>query len=399
MRADLRARVDGAAVKPDACAAGRAVAGDLADVGPEAVGRVLRGDAALQGGTLELDALLGQAQVREALTGGDAQLRLDEIDVGDFLGHRVLDLDPGVHFDEYVLAGPLTHRVDKEFDGTGVDVVQRFRELHGVAVQRLPDAFVQVRRRGDLDDLLVAALDGTVTLEEVHHVALRVGQDLDLDVARAQDGLLQEHGGVAERGVGFAHGGLQGLRERLAGVHAAHAAPAAAGDGLGKNGEADFIRGGDQFVQVLRRLAGLEDRDAGLARGLEGGNLITGEFQNLGRRADEGDAGLLRGPRQARVLGEETVTGVNGVRPGLLGDAHHLINVQVGPDRMSLLADQIRLIGLLAVNGVAVLMGKHSDSLGTQLVARAEGANRDFAAVGHQNLRKHTSPASSRAYR
>ena len=86
MRRHLGPRGDRAAVEPDAGAAGRAVAGDLADVGPEAVGRVLRGDAALQGSTLELDALLRQAQVREALTGGDPQLRLDEVDVGDFLG-------------------------------------------------------------------------------------------------------------------------------------------------------------------------------------------------------------------------------------------------------------------------------------------------------------------------
>ena len=51
--------------------------------------------------------LLGQAQVSEGLAGGDAQLRLDEVDVGDFLGDGVLDLDARVHFDEHVLAGAL----------------------------------------------------------------------------------------------------------------------------------------------------------------------------------------------------------------------------------------------------------------------------------------------------
>ena len=65
VRADLGARVDGAAVEPHAGAAGRAVAGDLADVGPEAVGRILRGDAALQRSAPELDGVLRQAQVRE----------------------------------------------------------------------------------------------------------------------------------------------------------------------------------------------------------------------------------------------------------------------------------------------------------------------------------------------
>ena len=298
VRADLGAGVDGAAVEPDTGAAGGTVAGDLADVGPEAVGRVLGGDAALQGGALELDRLLGEAQVREGLAGGDAQLRLHEVDVGDFLGDGVLDLDARVHFDEDVLAGALPHGVDQELDGAGVDVVQGLGELHGVAVERLADAFVQVRRRGDLDDLLVAALDGAVTLEEVHDVALGVGQDLHLDVAGAQHGLLEEHRGVTEGGVGFAHGGLQGLGQGLPGVDAAHAAAAAAGDGLGEDGEADLVGGGDEFIEVLGRLAGLQDGDAGLAGGLQGGDLVAGQFQHLGGRAHEGDAGRRGGAGQ-----------------------------------------------------------------------------------------------------
>ena len=40
---------------------------------------------------------------RQPLAGGDAQLRLDEVDAGDQLGHRVLDLDARVHLDEVEL--------------------------------------------------------------------------------------------------------------------------------------------------------------------------------------------------------------------------------------------------------------------------------------------------------
>ncbi len=254
--------------------------------------------------------------------------------------------------------------------------------------------FVQVGGRGDFDDLLVAPLDGTVTFEEVHDVALGVGQDLDLDVPRPEDGLLQEHGGVTERGVGLAHGGLQGFREGVARVHAAHAAAAAAGDGLGEDGEADLVGGGDELVQVLGRLAGLQDRDACFTCGLQRGDLVAGQLQDLGRRTHEGDAGFFRGAGQVRVLGQEAVAGVDGVRAGLLGHPHHFVHVKVGADGMALFADQIRFVSLLAVDRVTVLVGEHSYSLGAQLVAGTEGADRDFAAVGHQNLGKHTSPAS-----
>ena len=40
----------------------------------------------------------------QVAAGGDADLLEDEIDAGDHFGHRMLDLDAGVHFDEIELA-------------------------------------------------------------------------------------------------------------------------------------------------------------------------------------------------------------------------------------------------------------------------------------------------------
>ena len=37
---------------------------------------------------------------RQRLAGGDADLRLDQVDAGDHFGHGMLDLDAGVDFDE-----------------------------------------------------------------------------------------------------------------------------------------------------------------------------------------------------------------------------------------------------------------------------------------------------------
>ena len=63
-------------------------------------------------------------------------------------------------------------------------------------------------------------------------VALAVGEDLHLDVARVDHGLLDEDRRVAERALGLAHAGLDGLAQVLRVVDPAHAAAAAAGDGL-----------------------------------------------------------------------------------------------------------------------------------------------------------------------
>ena len=50
---------------------------------------------------VEFDVALRQ---REIGAGADADLLEDEVDVGDHLGHRMLDLDARVHLDEVELA-------------------------------------------------------------------------------------------------------------------------------------------------------------------------------------------------------------------------------------------------------------------------------------------------------
>ena len=58
----------------------------------------------------------GGQNVVELFAGGDAQLRLDQVDAGDGFGDRMLDLDAGVHLDEVELAV----FVHQELDGAGV---------------------------------------------------------------------------------------------------------------------------------------------------------------------------------------------------------------------------------------------------------------------------------------
>ena len=71
---------------------------------------------------------------RERLARRDAQLLLDQVDAGDELGHRVLDLQPGVHLDEEELVGGGVG--DEELDGAGALV----RHAAGDLARRLADA-------------------------------------------------------------------------------------------------------------------------------------------------------------------------------------------------------------------------------------------------------------------
>ena len=172
-------------------------------------------------------------------------------------------------------------------------------------------------------------------------------------------------------------------------VDPAHAAAATAGDRLDEDREADLLGAGDQFVQIGRGRGGLQRRNPAASGRLQRPDLVAGQFQHVGRRADEGDTGLDAGPGQIGILAQEPVAGIDRVRPGLLGRANDLGDVEIGADRMAAFADRVRLIGLDPVNRIAVLVRKHRDRLGAQLIRGPESTNSDLAPVGHQDLGEH----------
>jgi len=238
----------------------------------------------------------------------------------------------------------------------------------------------------------VAALERAVAFEEVNHLAGGVGEDLYLDVAGAQHRLLQEDRGVAERGGSLAHRRAERLPQVLAGVDAAHPAPAAARHGLHEDGEADLLGVGDEALDVVGRLGGPQHRDPGDSRGPQRLHLVAREPQYLGGRADEGDPGVGSGLGEAGVLGEEAVAGVDGVRAGLPCHANDLVHVKVGADGVALLPDLVGLVRLLPVDRIAVVVGIDRHGPRPQLGGGAEAANGDLAAVGDQDLAEHRTP-------
>ena len=322
-------------------------------------------------------------------------LRLHEVDGGDLLGHRVLDLDARVHLDEDVAAGG----VEQELHGAGVLVADLAGEADGVGADAVAELGVEVGRRGDLDDLLVAALDRAVALVEVDDPALGAGavrEDLHLDVARVDDGLLDEDGRVAEGALGLAHAGLDRLAQVGAVLHAAHAAPAAAGDGLDEEGRLDRLGGGEELVDVGRRRDGLEHGYAGgLGRG-DRARLVAGEGEHLGAGADEGDARGGARLGEGGVLREEAVAGVDRVGAAADRDVDDGLRVEVGADGVAHLADLVGLLGLHPVLGPAVLVREDGHRAHADLARRTEGPDCDLATVGDEHLGEHGAHAIER---
>ena len=212
----------------------RAIAHQTAGRGQEVTGRVLGVDAALDRPAGELHVGLGQAQL---LAGGAADHLLDEVDAGDEFGHRMFDLQAGVHLEEVeapVLAGD-------EFDRAGRVVIHRLGERDRLLAHLAAGLLVEQGRGRLLDHLLVAALDRAFALAEIDDMPMLVAEHLDLDVARIDDELFDEHPIVAERALGLGLGAGEAFGHFLPAVRDAHALAAAAGGGLDHHRIADLV--------------------------------------------------------------------------------------------------------------------------------------------------------------
>ena len=121
----------------------------------------------------------------ERLAGGDPDLLLHQVEAGHHLGDRMLDLDPGVHLHE--VEATRRRRAGTRWCRRRRSRCRR-RARTAASPIRPRSSAVERGARALLDQLLVAALHRAVALAQVHHLAVAVAHDLDLDVPRAARG-------------------------------------------------------------------------------------------------------------------------------------------------------------------------------------------------------------------
>ncbi len=213
---------------------------------------------------------------------------------------------------------------DQELDGAGIHVA----DGAGHGDRSRAQLGAQLRGHGGrgalLDDLLVTTLDRALALEEVHDVAVRVTQDLHLDVARTRRRTARRTRCRPRRPRPPLVGRRQRVAERLGAAHDTHAATAAAGRRLHEHGPPQgrhrFENGVGAGPCPGAAPAGgdLHGREHGHPRrrhrGL-GGQLRAHGLDDRGRGPDEHEPRGHTGPGEPGVFGQEPVAGVHGVGP------------------------------------------------------------------------------------
>ena len=198
---------------------------------------VFGANARFDGMALDVHLVLRQGQ---GLATGDAQLPLHQVQAGDGLGDRVLNLQAGVHLHEEEVHAALALLNDE---------LHRARPhiAHGLGGghRRLAHALAQLcghaRRGGFFQHLLVTALHRAIALEQMNAMPLPVGKHLHLDVARALHILFNQHRRVAKTVLRLALARGQGTGKVVGAAHHAHALAATACAGFDQHRVTDFF--------------------------------------------------------------------------------------------------------------------------------------------------------------
>jgi hypothetical protein len=349
-------------------------------LGEEPGGRVLGVQAGFDG----VAAWLGLQGLRwERLAAGHHELEADQVEAGDGFGDRVLDLDAGVDLQE-----PEAVVGEEELDRAGADVADGVGHGQGGVAEAAAEVGVDGDRGRLLDQLLVAALDRALTLEQVDHVAVLVGEELDLDVAGGIQPAFEEDGGVAEGGRRLAAGRVDGGGQAGRVVDDPHADAAAAVGRLDQQRVADLLPRGGQQIAGTRNRRAWEHRNSRLRRDPAGFELVAEGGQDLRRGADPAEPGGQDRLGELRLLGQESVAGVDGVGAGAAGGVEDGVGAQVGVGRGGA-AEGDGLAGLGDEGGVAVGVGEHGHGGDAHGPGRAQDSGGDLAPVGDQELGDH----------
>ena len=220
----------------------------------------------------------------------------------------------------------------------------------------------QERRGRLLDELLEAALQRAVAGAGDDDVAVLVGEDLGLDVARLVEVALDEALAATEGRDGLAGGRLEELGDLLDGAGDLHAAAATAEGGLDRDGT--------PYSLANATTSSASSTGSGVP-GTSGAFALAAMWRavTLSPRSRI-DCGLGPDPDQPRVddgLGEigvlrkEAVAGVDRVGAGLGRCVEQLVEVEVGL-RGGLAAERERLIGKPDVRRVGVGFGVDGDA-------------------------------------
>ncbi len=325
---------------------------------------------------------------RQFLPRRDADHLLDQVEPGDFLGHRMLDLQPRVHLEEV----EASVGADDQLDRARAIISHRRRQRDRLASHCLAHLGRDERRRRFLDHLLVATLDRAFALAEIENIAMLVAQHLDLDMPRILDEFLDEHAVVAKARQPLALGRLESLTHVLLAVRQPHPLAAAAGRSLHHHRITDLARDPHRLVGIgnLAEIARHHRHPRRLGQFLRF-DLVAHRRNRRGGRADEGDSRRTQRFDETRALGQEAITRMHRLRPGRLARIDDQFGLEITLRRRRR-PQPNAFIGHLHMRRARIRIRVNRHGFDPHRLGGADNATGNLPAVSDQNFLEHRRP-------
>ena len=236
----------------------------------------------------------------------------------------------------------------------------------------------------------MAALHRAVAFEKMHHVAVPVGENLHLDMARRLDVALEQHLVVAEGGKRLA---LR-LRKRVVefddAPDAPHAAPAAARNRLDQHRIADLVGLLLQEIGVLSLAAiARHHRHAGKRHQSLGVGLRTHRAYRGRRRPDEDQPHRRRRFREGSVLRQKAVARMDRLDARGNRRRDDPLDGEIAVAGRPFSYRDI-CVGLAPMRPAAVRLRHDRNGADAEAARRADDATGDLATVGNEKRLQHS---------
>ena len=320
----------------------------------------------------------------ERLAGRDPDLLAHDVDPGDELRHRMLDLETAVDLDEVERAV----RTDEELERACVAVADRLARARDRRLHCLSCLRIERRRRRFLDELLMSPLDRALALSQRQHATGSVAEHLNLDVTSGRDELLDVDRAVPERSLRLGARPGEGVFELVFREDEPHAFPSTSRRCFKQDWKAGGCSRAAQRLRPDLTVGARNQRDARLAQRLLRAHLVAHLLDDVRRRPDEDEIVVHTRAHEFGVLGEEPIAGMDRVAVRRLRGGDDVRDLQVAL-RGRRGADAHRVVGQPHMERIAVGRGVDGDSLDPELVRSTDHPDGDLASVGDQHPIEH----------
>ena len=227
------------------------------------------------------------------------------------------------------------------------------------------------------------ALQRTFPFAQVNQIAVMIADDLDLNMPRLLNHLLDINFARLEGPLRFARSIADSRFQFALRIHAPHPLAAAARGGLQQHRITNFPRQLARMLQIRGRLfAARHHRNIHLLRQSSCRGLRAQPPDGIGRRSNKHDPRSLARRRKLAILAQKSVAGMDRLGAVLPRRIQNPLNVQIA-------FHAFRLVRQPDMQRGAIDIRKNRDTRNIQLPQRPNHAHRNLSPIGNQHLPKH----------